>query len=247
MSLTVINKKSDIVEYDENKYFFRIADILLENNEKIKYLNYLKLLDKISFKIQDFYLETISRVYTECHNEGMLISTIDNDLLDTIQNLNKTIIHNLMNFQCENYESDRYNTNIEKEFIKVYRIINNYDFNYYLVKAFDEWTSIQDLVDTYRTINIKYFNEEDEDDLNPFSKLLSFFDSKPKNTKQLTGNYQVKYIEDSSSYPEEIGTIQKVKKKNKKSKNKDKSNTVKNTVIGIGIGIVATAWYASKS
>jgi len=242
MSLTIVKNNYDLVEFNKNKYFFRIANILLENNKNHEYVDYLIMLNEISEKIQDFYINTISNVYTECHNDGSIISTINNDLLDTIQSLNKTIINMLMIFfQSNNYESDRYNSNIQKELINVYRVINEYDFDYYMNKANDDWSSISLIVEKYMEININYFNEE-EDDFNPITKLLTFFDSKPKKTKQLTGNYQVRYIENGSNHSEEVRPVQSVKKKNSK-KSKNKSNSLIPILGGI---CVAGAWFVSS-
>ena len=199
MSLVVNYQKTDVVEYNKKFYFFRIADIYLENNDKIKYIKYLNMLSVISEKIQNFYLNTISLVYTEIHGDNSVLSIIDEDLLLNINNLNNTIINMLMIFQNDDYESDRFNSTIEKDLIVVYDIIKNYDFEYYMNKAFDEWDKISEIALQYLQINLKLFDEEDEDDdINPVVKLLQnigIINNKPKKVKQLMIQCQIKYLE----------------------------------------------------
>ena len=177
MALIEKNCCSDLKEFDHKNYFFRVANIYLENNEKTKYVKYLNTLNVISKKIQNFYENKLSMVYSEYHNGGIIVSNIEEKLLIEINNLNNTIIHMLMIFQIDNYESVKFNSSIEKELIKIYDIINHYDFDYYMNKAFDEWFKISIISDEYLTINIKLFNDED-DDFNPITKLLTFFSKK---------------------------------------------------------------------
>jgi hypothetical protein len=251
MSLTVVQNNHDLVEFNRNKYFFRVADIFLENNKKTEYVDYLLKLNEIYGIIQDFSNSTISNVYRERHDDGSVISTINSNLLITIKNLNQRIINMISIFDTNNYESDRYNSDTEREFLKIYGIINDYDFEYYMEKATYDWLSISRLSEMYMTININYFNDE-EDDFNIITKLLTFTGIRPKNTKQLTGKCKILYIEDSSNYPEEVRTTKKVKKNNKKSKNKDQhtnqSNYAKDAVTAGIVGGVAVAgvYYVSK-
>ena len=93
MSLTVVQNNHDLVEFNKNKYFFRVADIFLENNKKTEYVDYLLKLNEIYGIIQDFSNSTISNVYRERHDDGSVISTINNDLLITIKNLNQKFIN----------------------------------------------------------------------------------------------------------------------------------------------------------
>ena len=76
MSLTVVQNNHDLVEFNRNKYFFRVADIFLENNKKTEYVDYLLKLNEIYGIIQDFSNSTISNVYRERHDDGSVISTI---------------------------------------------------------------------------------------------------------------------------------------------------------------------------
>ena len=247
MSLTVVQNNHDLVEFNRNKYFFRVADIFLENNKKTEYVDYLLKLNEIYGIIQDFSNSTISNVYRERHDDGSVISTINSDLLINIKNLNQKFINMISIHNTNNYESDRYNSDTDREFLKIYGIINDYDFEYYMEKATDDWLSISRLSEMYMTININYFNEE-EDDFNIITKLLTFAGIKPKHNKQLTGKCKILYIEDSSNYPEEVRTIKKVKKK---SKNKDErtnqSNLAKGAVAaGIVSGVAVGAYYVSN-
>ena len=241
MSLVVSYQKTDVVEYNKKFYFFRIADIYLENNDKIKYIKYLNMLSVISEKIQNFYLNTISLVYTEIHGDNSVLSIIDEDLLLNINNLNNTIINMLMIFQNDDYESDRYNSTIEKDLIVVYDVIKNYDFEYYMNTAFDEWVKISEIICKYLTINIKLFKEEDND-INPVVKFLQnigIMNNKPKNIKQLTGKCHNKYLKYDPNFTQK----DKLNKSNK-FKNEDESNFVRNTAI-IGGVAVAGAWAIS--
>ena len=241
MSLVVSYQKTDVVEYNKKFYFFRIADIYLENNDKIKYIKYLNMLSVISEKIQNFYLNTISLVYTEIHGDNSVLSIIDEDLLLNINNLNNTIINMLMIFQNDDYESDRYNSTIEKDLIVVYDVIKNYDFEYYMNTAFDEWVKISEIICKYLTINIKLFKEEDND-INPVVKFLQnigIMNNKAKNIKQLTGKCHNKYLKYDPNFTQK----DKLNKSNK-FKNEDESNFVRNTAI-IGGVAVAGAWAIS--
>lgn len=246
MSLVLKYQKTDVVEFDKKNYFFRIANIYLENDAKILYVKYLNMLSVISEKIQNFYLNTISLVYTEIHGDNSVLSIIDEDLLLNINNLNNTIINMLMIFQNDDYESDRYNSTIEKDLIVLYDVIKNYDFEYYMNKAFDEWVKISEIVHEYLTINIKLFKEKDND-INPVVKFLQnigFMNNKPKNIKQLTGKCQDKYLKYDPNFTQK----DKLNKSNK-FKNEHQSNFVKNTVIigGVAVGgvAVAGAWAVS--
>ena len=245
MSLVLKYQKTDVVEFDKKNYFFRIANIYLENDAKIMYVKYLNMLSVISEKIQNFYLNTISSVYTEIHSDGAILSNIDKNLLLIIDNLNNTIINMLMIFQNDNYESDRFNSTIEKDLIVLYDVIKNYDFEYYMNKAFDEWVKISEIVHEYLTINIKLFKQEDNK--NPFVKLLQnigIIEKKPKKIKQLMSQCQVKYLEYDPNF------IQKDKSnKSKKSKNEDESNLLRKTaMISVaGTVVVVGAWTVSSS
>ena len=199
MSLVAKHQKTDVIEFDKKNCFFRIANIYLENNAKLKYSKYLTMLSDISQMIKNFYLNKISVVYTEVHNDGSILSNVDEDLLFDINNLNNTIINMLMIFQNDDYESNRFNSTIEKDLIVVYDIIKNYDFEYYMNKAFDEWDKISEIALQYLQINLKLFDEEDEDDdINPVVKLLQnigIINNKPKKVKQLMIQCQIKYLE----------------------------------------------------
>ena len=194
MSLITINKNSDLIEFDEKNYFFRVADIFLENNEKISYVNYLQTLTKISDIIQDFRLNEISKIYSEESIDGVITSNISEETLSKITKINKKIIDELMKYETNNFESTKLNTNIKKELIKICQIINDYDIDYYMNKAFKEWIKINQIIQHYLTINIKFFNEVDDDNI--ITKLLTYFNinifSKSKEPKRLIENEKLK-------------------------------------------------------
>ena len=165
MSLIEKNQKSDIIEFDDKNYFFRIPDIYLENNEKINYINYLKTIMNISYTIKDFCLKKISNIYSEESFDGIVTLNIPSEIFDEINKINNSIIDKLK-------EYEKINTNVDSILKVIYEIINKYDIDYYINKAHDEWIEINLNAEFYLGVKIKLFIDDHADNKFNIFKLL---------------------------------------------------------------------------
>jgi len=197
---TKFNNDNDLIEYDDANYFYRIADILLEVNEKTIYVKYLKTLQYISEKIKDFCTEKIFNLYTEVSRDNKKSTILHEKIINEIKNLNSDFIFRLMVFEKHDFDSQRYQSNTVKELAKIYNIIDKYDFEYYQSKGFDEWMIISKKINIYLTVNIEYFWEENTKSKNPLRNLLSWFGGNDDSKSSVPLLMNDKYKEKNQSY-----------------------------------------------
>ena len=197
------SSSSSVIKHYDKNIFLKIADIYLEHNNQIQYVEYLNQLTMISKKIKSFYLNKISRVYSEVDINGNVTYNIDDIIFNNIKSLNNTIKEILSLFENNNYTSKKYNTDIIFTLKELYEIVEQYNFDYYQNYAYNEWDQLNNNIQTYLKINLNYFyNKEINKKKNPLKILLSSLsnESNTKNLKQITNQ---KYYSDSSIQKDE--------------------------------------------